>query len=795
MTASLCEFCGGQIPTDAPGGFCPSCLLKEGLDEPEHLTLDHSTGASPAAYAPFTPPSVGELGPYFPQLNILELIGQGGMGAVYKVKQVKLDRVVALKIIHPDSAADPSFAERFSREARALARLNHPQIVGVHDFGEFPFGYFIVMEYVGGANLRQLLENGSVTVEQAISVMAQICDALQYAHDEGVVHRDIKPENILVDSQGRVKIADFGLARLAAGQDPDKARDYFTLTGTRQILGTPRYMAPEQLEAAKSVDHRADIYALGVLFYEMLTGEVPMGSFDPPSRKSSIDSRLDDVVLRALAREPERRYQRVNELADAIAAFSGRPADVSPPPFVSVSQTRGGRKSGLNTIIDREAAAVVPWITSAFEGNPTPHREPTLLMLATCVIGAITIIFPWLEVTSFTPVVHGIAEDLTEPNGPITITLKGMDQWCGIVSASVFGLLAVMVTAIPMKRGPIGLLAVMMLISTIPLVATIGYRYQALRGSSLTSVSVQWDDTSWQQTAPDVSDTSQPDVEPEGDSESASPETQQSDSLESEEDVSHEAGSDSQEASPKTADSTDESPMRLALTTDQYEWKGAFYWSLGTSIAMLLFSTVSVRHASLQAATARTRKPVKLPVGRDWVTLTKNQVERDDLPKYCMVCGDTSTGRVNRTFQWAPDWAGLLTIAGVVPGIIALATTSREFRVSCPVCTRHVGHWARFAWVCSTGWLVVILMGVLGGATGWALNPENQAWGIAGLIFCAVTSLAIWIITMVRMGLAQVRVTRITSDAITFDRVSAEFAEAVNRGQPQDAEKSANFDG
>ncbi len=148
------------------------------------------------------------------------------------------------------------------------------------------------MEYVEGVNLRQAILAGGMSPEQAFSIVPQICDALQFAHDEGIVHRDIKPENILLDKRGRVKIADFGLAKLV-GATADH-----TLTAEHQVMGTLRYMAPEQMEGTHAVDHRADIYSLGVVFYELLTGELPIGRFAPPSQKVQVDVRLDEVVLR-----------------------------------------------------------------------------------------------------------------------------------------------------------------------------------------------------------------------------------------------------------------------------------------------------------------------------------------------------------------------------------------------------------------------------------------------------------------------------------------------------------------
>jgi serine/threonine-protein kinase len=274
----------------------------------------------------FTPPKPHQLAQHFPQLEILDLIGHGGMGAVYKARQRGLDRLVALKILPPEVGQDPSFSERFAREARALARLNHPNIVGVHDSGNAGGLYYLLMEYVDGVDLREAIQTNELTSAEALAIVPQICEALQYAHDEGVVHRDIKPENILLDKKGRVKIADFGLARLL-GQAPDN----FTLTGTHQVMGTPKYMAPEQIEGAHEVDHRADIYSLGVVFYEMLTGELPLGRFDAPSHKVQLDVRIDEVVLRTLEKEPSRRYQQASEVktdVESISEFANLPPHV-----------------------------------------------------------------------------------------------------------------------------------------------------------------------------------------------------------------------------------------------------------------------------------------------------------------------------------------------------------------------------------------------------------------------------------------------------------------------------------
>ncbi|MGH7199715.1 MAG: serine/threonine-protein kinase, partial [Planctomycetaceae bacterium] len=284
-----CPQCERELADDAPGGLCPECLLRQGLGE-AHPTPSRSPTAAGHG---FVPVESQKLAQKFPQLEILELLGKGGMGAVYKARQPTLDRLVAVKVLPPEVGRDPAFAERFTREARTLARLSHPNIVTVYDFGEADGLFYFIMEYVDGVNLRQMAHAAALEPAQALAIIPQICDALQYAHEEGVVHRDIKPENILVDKRGRVKIADFGLVKLL-GREPGD----LTLTEAQQVMGTLHYMAPEQMRGSREVDHRADIYSLGVVFYELLTGELPLGRFAPPSKKVQIDVRIDEVVLR-----------------------------------------------------------------------------------------------------------------------------------------------------------------------------------------------------------------------------------------------------------------------------------------------------------------------------------------------------------------------------------------------------------------------------------------------------------------------------------------------------------------
>jgi serine/threonine protein kinase len=354
--ALYCPGCQAEVAADAPQGLCPACLF-QGIIEGRDETDEPPAGRTPPAA--FAPPPPAELAQHFPQLEMLALLGQGGMGAVYKARQTKLDRLVAVKILPPEVARAPAFAERFTREARSLARLNHPHIVTVHDFGDVDGLYYFTMEFVDGRNLRDLLQAGALPAAQALAIIPQLCDALQYAHDEGLVHRDIKPENILLDRKGRVKIADFGLARLV-GLTPT----YLTLTGTHEVMGTLLYMAPEQMKRTHTVDHRADIYSLGVVLYEMLTGELPLGRFAPPSHKAAVDERVDHVVLRALARDPAERYQDAGAFKQEVVAALAAAAD---------APGQGRPSSGTS----RPAPQRTPtWSTVRFQiYMPHPHHD------------------------------------------------------------------------------------------------------------------------------------------------------------------------------------------------------------------------------------------------------------------------------------------------------------------------------------------------------------------------------------------------------------------------------------
>ena len=287
---------------------------------------DSTTPALP----PLTPQ---ELAPHFPQLEILECLGRGGMGVVYKARQRSLNRVVALKLLAPERADDPEFATRFVKEAHALAALNHPNIVGVYDFGNVVQSsgrqplYYLLMEFVDGTNLRHLLQAQHLSPEEALRIVPPLCDALQSAHDCGIVHCDIKPENLLIDKNGVVKIADFGIAKMYSSpiapahvdtQDQRSPNSPCSIESPPLIsrsematMGTPQYAAPEQSNG--TADHRADIYSLGVVLYELLTGERPGHPAVPPSKRTPMDLRLDGIVLKALEEQPDHRYTTASE--------------------------------------------------------------------------------------------------------------------------------------------------------------------------------------------------------------------------------------------------------------------------------------------------------------------------------------------------------------------------------------------------------------------------------------------------------------------------------------------------
>jgi tRNA A-37 threonylcarbamoyl transferase component Bud32 len=308
LPTSACPDCGELLPPESPQSLCPACLMRQALASRTIASDGDKTPHLP-------PPSPEEIADRFPGYEILECLGRGGMGAVYKARQKSLNRLVAIKILAPERVGEGRFAERFTIEAELLAKLGHPHIVTIHDFGETGGLFYLVMEFIDGVNLRDLLRDGKLEPQQALAIVPPICDALQYAHDKGIVHRDIKPENILLDRDGRVKIADFGIASLVGASGENS--------------GTPPYMAPEQ--SGGTVDRRADIYALGVVLYEMLTGERPEKDLVAPSKRVEVSVKIDEMVLRALEKEPERRYQTAGEFRTIVETIAANPPNRMEP--------------------------------------------------------------------------------------------------------------------------------------------------------------------------------------------------------------------------------------------------------------------------------------------------------------------------------------------------------------------------------------------------------------------------------------------------------------------------------
>lgn len=311
--------------------------------------------------------------------RIRRLVARGGMATVYEALDIRLDRIVALKVMHPHLAADPDFVARFEREAKAAARLNHPHVVSVFDQGASEGLVYLAMEYIPGRTLRDLLRaHGRLTPEQAFAIIEPVLDALEDAHRAGFVHRDIKPENILIADDGRVTVADFGLARAMATSS--------TAATTGMIIGTVAYLSPEQVETG-AADARSDIYAVGVCLFEMLTGRLPHAGESPlaiayqhvnadvpaPSHfVPSLSRDVDAIVVTATRRDPARRYAS----ADAFLADVQRMRRTLPAPLPP---------SGLDTVIIASPASSAEYptdFTTEYWDQPAPRRRRAPWILA-----------------------------------------------------------------------------------------------------------------------------------------------------------------------------------------------------------------------------------------------------------------------------------------------------------------------------------------------------------------------------------------------------------------------------
>jgi predicted Ser/Thr protein kinase len=889
--SSTCPQCSRPVPKDSPGGLCPSCLIAQAVAQP----LAATTPRRGTAFAP----AVQDLAHLFPHLEILELIGQGGMGAVYKARQTKLDRLVALKIIRPESADDPAFAERFNREAKTLARLNHPGIVGIYDFGDVTLSggdrgpstgaeptdsplYYFVMEYVDGVNLRELFAEGALPAEQALAIVPQACEAIQYAHEEGVIHRDIKPENILLDMKGRVKIADFGLAKLAARSAED-----FTLTATHQVMGTPRYMAPEQMEGSRAVDHRADIYSLGVVFYEMLTGQVPAGHFEPPSRHASVDPRLDDIVLRALARDPARRFQQASEISSQVGALHGLGSGTGR----GAAPELNAAWPGPSTILEQGVGRIVRDVrTGGIVRAVAAPATPSVLAILFCLIGLATMLLPWgIRATADSPAV----------GHPVYAWDNSWGQIAGIV---LFVLTLVLFAGTPSGRRPAWRPWTLLICGGLLFGLGALFHDNELKGSSLLPVERliggdrtappgteaprteaamrtlpqksfyaglalslglilvgAWDMRMWLNAppAPLITDEIRGPrlsrkavagavvgmcglVVPLLAGAAMSVTVRQPTPDEGRSmvllvpllfmglpvvlagggatllgglaiiDIRGSAGRLTG-LGLAFADAV-VFPLLLSyvlltgliflavngLTIDppQSDFVASLVIAalLWLPAAFVITRRMWRRVSGAAGGSDASKEPTLIPAkaqrdsqfgGRDWVVLSREQVDADDLPDVCIVCGRPTLDRVNREFSFQPEWAQLLTFLGmflfVIPGLVAAELTSRHLRVACPVCPQHRNHWSRFTWWASLGWLIPVLLTGVGVLAGWIVGPNGPESRAVGGFIGAGLGLTAYIVPLVWMATHLVDAEEITDRSIRLRRVSAEFARLAGR--------------
>jgi serine/threonine protein kinase len=367
------------------------------------IPIPHIPPAESQRHAP-TPaqPSERRIGKYL----VKRELGRGGMGAVYLAEQPGLGREVAIKELILSAVADPVALKRFMQEAQVMARTSHPNLVQVHDLEQIGDANYIVLEFVRGKSLRDLINQGTLPLPQTFAVMHGVLQALDYAHRRAIVHRDMKPENVLLSEEGDVKVADFGIARL---MDDSGAGSTATKTGT--TVGTPQYMSPEQVASSK-VDGRSDLYSAGIMFYELVVGQPPFTSNDadgpftlmakhvqappkPPSvYRPGLDMGLEEVILKALSKRPEDRYQSGQEFDDATCRIADRltpgwqrslqpGADLSK--MVPAATPYPGAIPAVAGMPVMPAAAPMPGQPVQSVYNPTPPVRPVAKKTAGCL--------------------------------------------------------------------------------------------------------------------------------------------------------------------------------------------------------------------------------------------------------------------------------------------------------------------------------------------------------------------------------------------------------------------------
>src|SRR5881409_99404 len=332
----VCRKCGAKIFSDAPKGLCIACVLEKALGveaetlvatvvDPglaEQLARDEATGAPPVKIAAHAGELLGELGDY----ELLEVVGRGGQGVVFRARQKSLNRIVALKVIGLGQWASKAHLKRFRREAEAAASLEHPGIVPIHEVGERDGSCYFSMKFIEGGQLDEMVRRQPMPIRQAAELIAKVARTVHYAHEHGILHRDIKPGNILLDAKGEPHLTDFGLARLLETES--------TVTRTMEVMGTPSYMAPEQaLGENAAVSSATDVYGLGAVLYQLLTGQPPFAGGttyetikllldtelrQPRLLNPKIDRDLSTICLKCLEKDPRRRYSSALSLAEDL---------------------------------------------------------------------------------------------------------------------------------------------------------------------------------------------------------------------------------------------------------------------------------------------------------------------------------------------------------------------------------------------------------------------------------------------------------------------------------------------
>ena len=348
-----------------------------------------------------TSPSPGELQSHLTSYDSIQLLAVGGMGAVYKARQVSLDRPVAIKVLTHACSASMQFRQIFKCEAQVMAKLNHPNLASIFDYGEVNGMLYIVMQFVEGRSLHEAANGRAVAQNEAAALISSISIALGHAHASGILHRDIKPANILIDSKLCPIVVDFGLAHHAHES---------TMKG-ETVFGTPGYIAPEVLVPPYSADQRADVFSLGVLFHELLTGQLPQSPYLPPSRLAPVDQRYDSVVMRAIHPTPALRYTSTEALAEDLdKILSGKELTASPLLLTPVShpQLATATHPAVPAVPVAPAANVIP--ISAYSNHvaqspakistPLPslasssvsHAKSLIVVMAACITLALAVI-------------------------------------------------------------------------------------------------------------------------------------------------------------------------------------------------------------------------------------------------------------------------------------------------------------------------------------------------------------------------------------------------------------------